>query len=281
MSSPSRSCGAVDPPFAAGLHDHACWEYTSKSDRGAAAASWLVDGLKAGQRAVYVGDGPSAKHRAELSEWLDVAGLAGRGALMVFGMEDLYDLSRPIDAEQQLAVYAGAVDQALADGYAGIRVAADITPLVEDPDRRPSHLRWEQIADRYIASHPLTPLCLYDGRRVGHLESIGAVHPQSGPVASPFAVYGDPDGVGRSCLAGEVDLVAEAVFAEVLAGLPPTDAEVDVTHLRFIDGRSLWVLHEALQRRRAAGHPTVVRGVHGVTGQAWRELGFDPALMAG
>jgi hypothetical protein len=70
----------------------------------------------------------------------------------------VYDVSPPIDATTQLAVYSAAVGDAIADGFAGIRVAADITPLVADPARRDAHLIWEQLADRYMTEQPSRPV---------------------------------------------------------------------------------------------------------------------------
>jgi hypothetical protein len=275
---PFRRRSSHAAPTAAGVSDHACWSYSSVDERAALVASWLTDGLRIGQRCLYVGEGEPEDLLNELATVLDIGEAVEAGSLSVAPAAVMYDLSAPIDADAQLARYAGAVDQAMSDGYRGLRVAADITPLVDDERRRPAHLRWEQIADRYIADHPLAPLCIYDGRRVHDIEAIVCAHPMQGPVPGAFALYGHR--ASHVVLEGELDCAAWEPLAEVLGAMPIDDHVIDATGLSFVDGHSGALLHDALVQRRAEGHTITVVGAPKLLRRVWRVCDFDPSFLA-
>jgi anti-anti-sigma regulatory factor len=203
----------------------------------------------------------------------------GRGALVVAEAHNIYDFSTPADAATQLRVYSAAVEQAIADGFAGIRVAADITPLVDDPGCRRAHLHWEQVADRYMTEQPLAPLCLCDRRCVDDVPAVAHLHPLSGPEVPPFSLYAAAP--NRSALVGEVDALTADPFAEVLLTLPDRDDAIEISGLRFLDAHGAWVLQDALERRRATGRPLSVLGAPPPVRRIWAVCGFDPILLAG
>ena len=99
--------------------------------------------------------------------------------------------------------YAAIVDQALLDGYHGVRAACDITPLLTDVRRREAHLRAEQVAERYLTRRPLAPLCMYDSRAVARPAAVIAVHPLHGPDGRQIALYAA--GPQAAALAGDFD----------------------------------------------------------------------------
>jgi hypothetical protein len=274
LSGASRGSG---PASAFGPSAHAAWGYSTGGERARAACEWLGDGLRQGYRAGYVADAPADELVAELVDLPDRDAARRDGALLVFSLSDLYDLSAPIDATAQLAVYAGAVEQALRDGFRGLRVAADITALVADPARRPAHLRWEQVADRYISQHPLAPLCLYDTGRLPDIDAVVGCHPLQGPHPTPFSLFAaQPHG---GALTGEIDLAGHRALGDLLAGHPESDRVIDLSGLRFLDGRAAWLLHEHLADRRAGGHAIVLSNASEWLRRVWGLCGFDPGFF--
>jgi anti-anti-sigma regulatory factor len=261
-----------------GLSDHACWAYYSAAGRAAAAVAWLADGLRLGQRAIYLADRPPPELAAEL------AGLPGgaaaafdRGALVALPSSQLHGPSGPVNVEAQLGAYAEVVGRAIADGFHGARVAADITPLIADPGWHAAHLSWEQAAERYIAEHPLAVACLYDVRRVSGIDAIICAHPLQGPSAPPFSLYAT--GPTRAELAGEVDGRLALVLAEVLGRQPVTDEVLGLSGLSFIDVRSARVIHRELTSRREAGQALVLAGASRAFRRLWKASGFDPSFL--
>jgi anti-anti-sigma regulatory factor len=275
----ARTVGAFAPDVPGGPSDHACWGYRTDAERAQIVCAWLEGGLSLGQRAAYVADATAEQLAAELMAISDAADALATGALVVIPSTALYDLSQPINPEAQLAIYAGAVDEALAAGYRGLRVAADITPLVRDTTRRPAHLRWEQHADRYIAEHPLAPLCLYDTREIRDIDAIMCVHHLQGPEPSAFSYYGA--GGATASLEGELDSCVAEVMHQVLSAMPVHDHTIDVERLAFVDAGAAWALQDVLKRRRDEGADVRLAGAPPRLRRVWNLCGFDPMLLAG
>jgi anti-anti-sigma regulatory factor len=261
-----------------GSSDHACWGYSSGIERARAASEWLLDGLRQGQRGLYVGNGAVDHLIEELADLPSRDAFLRDGSLVVASLSEFCDISAPVDAYAQLAVYDRAVQQAVDDGFAGVRAAADITALVTDPERRPAHVHWEQVADRYITDHPLAPLCLYDAGRVVDVDAIVDCHPLQGPGRAPFALYGARTEAGA--LAGELDLYGHRSLDHALAGIPCTDRALDVSRLSFIDGHSADLLHSHLVARRDAGQRIVLSGASPTLQRIWSICRFDASVLA-
>jgi anti-anti-sigma factor len=192
--------------------------------------------------------------------------------------EEYYDLSAPINPATRLPMWDAMITQAIAEGYQGLRVAADMTLLLEDEARRDAHLRWEQIADRYMTTHPLAPVCMYDTRRVSGIEAIACAHPLRGPAEPEFGLYGG--GPWRAVLQGEIDACSSEIFADVLRELPSTDCVIDLTRLSFIDARSAWLLQAELTRRQSMGQQIRLAEAPEMLQQIWRICDFDRSLLA-
>jgi anti-anti-sigma regulatory factor len=272
-----RASGLLQPEATHGASDHACWAYASDEERAHVAATWLADGIGQGQLAMYVADGGADDLETELRAAGGLEPAFTAGQVVVRATTDVYDLSGPIQADQQLAAYDHAVQEALAGGFTGLRVAADITPLVRDLERRPSHLAWEQVGDRYITTHPFAPVCLYDRREIDGWDAIDAVHPLHGPRDRPFWLTATDNDTVR--LAGELDALSAECFREALAALPETDRWLDTSELRFADARTATMLAAEVTRRRATGQPLAVTGLPAGLRRVLELCDIDPASL--
>jgi anti-anti-sigma regulatory factor len=273
----TRRSGRLDPSTDSNANDHGCWAYSSDGDRAGTVVAWLASGLRIGQRALYVYDGPADAGLAELGP-LDPERYLPSSALEVVSATQVYDLAAPIDADEQLRGYAAAVEKACADGFQGLRIAADISPLVADPARRAAHVSWEQLADRYCSTHPMAPLCLYDTRRITDVDAIVSAHPLQGPHPAQIALYGT--GPRRAVLEGELDAMSDDTLCGLLRGLPVSDAELDLSRVRFADGHAVARLHEELLAHRARGHDLAFVAASPAIRRVWSLCGFDPQLLA-
>lgn len=272
-----RDSGRVQTLSGFGARDHACWSYSGTDRRAAAATAWLTDGLRQGFRGVYVADAEQADLAGELARVPDSEAALGRGALVVLPSAAVYDLSVPTDARAQLAVYDAVVVQALAEGYRGVCVVADITPLVADPDRRPAHLHWEHVADRYVTTRPVSALCVYDTSQITGIDAIVAAHPLRGPAATWLGLYAT--GPDAAALDGEADATRGQMLADLLAQLPEGDTALDLSRLTFLDAHCARILSTGLAARRSAGHPVRVTGMQPTARRLWAVCGLDPALL--
>ena len=272
-----RGAGQWDPASPTGLSDHICWAYESAAERAELTIGWLGEGLRLGQRCYYIAEAPAEMLIADLVAMPEALTGLESGAVVVMSTDDVYDVDVPVDAAAQLSAYDEALNHALADGFSGLRVAADITSLVGDPARRSAHLRWEHVADRFMTGHPLAKLCLYDAHRIDDAESIACVHPLHGPGERPFGLFAG--GPARAVLTGELDACAADALTDALRALPAGDAVIDLTNLTFIDARSAWVLQDELSRRHAAGQQIRLAEPSRQLHQIWQICGFDEALL--
>lgn len=240
-----RVHGCIESAGHLGLNGHACWAFEQRQEFTDAVLEFLTEGLRLGQRIAFMGNEPMDEQRERLSALGDVGALADSGALLFFNLRDLYPQGRPVDFDAQLALFSAATDVSVADGYTGLRVAAEVTDLVTDPATRDAHLRWESFADRALSLKPLTVLCGYrrDLLSPQLLHDLAAIHPAANADVDsvPFHVFGQD---GDLALAGEVDLFSSEALERALgfACGPGETHSLNLEALDFIDHHGLEVL---------------------------------------
>jgi anti-anti-sigma regulatory factor len=239
----------VDSVDGLGLHDHPCWAFDGPGDFKGAAVRFLEDGRRLAQRLMYVGDGTEEKLLGDLDGLDDIIPMMDAGALEVVPLAGVHPRGEPVDPVARLATYAAATDQAVADGYSGLRVAAEVTSLVREPRTWDAHIAWESLADRFMATRPLSALCCYDRTQLdrGLIADLSSVHPVSRASADlpPFRVYANEDGL---ILEGEVDVFTIDALDRILDLVMDGDGALNLDRLKFADHHALL----ALARRRRA-----------------------------
>ncbi|GAA1300951.1 MEDS domain-containing protein [Saccharothrix xinjiangensis] len=266
-----RTSGVLHATRGLGLHDHICWPYDDPAEFRRRAVEFLADGLALGQRCWYVSEGPTEEllsHVAELGAALD------SGALRVVSIDDTYGDGGAVTPAEQVATYAAATRAALADGFSGLRVAAEATPMVRGDEALDAFCRYEHLVDRYMAGEPFAAMCAYDRTELpaSAIGQLACLHPASGTGGSPFRLYAVPH--ARVALDGELDLESRDDFtraldrADLRAGGGPV--VVDGSSLEFIDHHALFALSRAadgdvvLRTRRSA--PARLAALVGVPG---------------
>lgn len=255
-----RAHGCIDSGTDLGANGHACWVFDDHEEFVATALEYLTDGLRDGQRIVYVGSESVEEQREFLAPLGDVGSLVDNGMLALFELTDLYKAGEPVDPETQIGIYLAATEAALADGYTGLRVAAQATELALDPATCDAHIRWESFADRYASERPLSALCGYrrDALPDRVLSDLAAVHPASngGPPDHPFHLFSDS---GDLVLSGEVDLFSAADLDRVFdfASGDTEKVSLNLDKLEFIDHHGLVALAGNTQRFALTGGCTI------------------------
>jgi hypothetical protein len=247
-----REHGLVQSAADLGLHGHACWTYDDDAELIRAAAAFLADGVRLGERLIYVASGPLERLHAQVEEMARVNRLVREGALEILSLDATHAAGSGTDPEALLAIFATATEQALAGGFTGLRVVGDATALVADPGNWAAHTRWEAVADRYMASKPYSGLCCYDSRVLPAqiVHDLCAVHPVAHAPAKtvPFRLYAERDAL---MLDGEVDYFAADRLRRVLDAAAPAGAVLDLGRLEFADHHAAVVLAETGLRLRA------------------------------
>jgi anti-anti-sigma regulatory factor len=243
-----------------GAHDHVCWRYDDVAEFEARAREFLAEGLERGYRVCYIATG-SSDALVETLRGIDGIDRALReGAAQVASLGATYRVGTVIDPEAQVRTYAAATEAAVNDGFAGLRVAADATPLVRTPRQLAAFARYEHLVDRYMANHPFSALCAYAAAEVDDraFAQLGCLHPNTNAHSPGFRLHAVDDHV--TALGGEVDTSSSELFTLALdrVDLRPHNGELvlDATELTFLDHHSLLRLAE---RVADCGAPVVLR----------------------
>lgn len=196
-------------------HDHLAWVFSGSAAFVRLAEPFLAEGVALGERLMYVAADPNPAPLAGLAE------VAGPRGLQVASIAEVYGPSGVVDASSQRATFAQALADALAEGYTGIRVAADNTPLVTDEVRLAAWIRWEIVADRFMSDNNVTGLCAFDSEKVAvdrlrHMASLHPLSSASSPVPQ-FRLFAD---TGQLRLEGEIDSFAVSQVRLALGALP-------------------------------------------------------------
>jgi anti-anti-sigma factor len=276
-----RAHGLLDGTRDLEAADHACWVYDDATSFAVAARAYLIAGLARGDRLLWVGNDPT-----QAMELPDAERLVADGTLHVRPVAGTYESTERFRPEQQLAFYDAVTRQAIDDGYRGLCVVADVTDLVTDASRRADFVRWEHLADRFIAGGSgMSAMCAYDRSRLSDaaLADVESVHPlvrppaDAAPEAVPFQLWFDG---GRLTLTGTVDTFVAGRLAHVLAGTPVHGAEMvlDLGDVDFIDAAGCRVL--ASWARYLSGRGTRLRVLRAprLFSRVWQLLGFSGSV---
>jgi anti-anti-sigma factor len=257
---------------------HVCWVVDEVGARRDAVVTFLQDGLRRGERLLYVADEPLA----DLAALGDVEGLIRDGRLLTDRLATHFARGA-VEPEAQLGQLRQLTATALDEGYTGLRMATDSTSLATDDHRRAALLTYEVLADRYIARAPVAALCTYDDQVLGTgaLE-LASVHRQR----RAFRPSGDPrfgvhlDG-SRLVVDGEIDLANHEHFAATLraaAACDRGDVVLDLSGLEFIDSRGVSELRDFLGQ--AAEHRLAIEDPRGFVRTIATALAWDDVLDA-
>ena len=233
-------------------HDHIGWVFSGPGAFAALARPFLAEGATLGERLVYVAADPAAEDMDRWAEALEP------GTLSVASIAEVYGDSGVVDAEAQRATFAEVLAAALAEGYSGIRVAADNTPLVLDDERLAAWVQWETVADRFMSEHRVTGLCAFDSARVDvdTLRHLATLHPLSsaGSPVPQFRLFADD---GALCLEGELDAFSIGEARLALRHLPAkTAVVVDLSSTKIVTRAVLAALRQLCE----TGITVTVRG---------------------
>lgn len=274
-----RTRGVADTPAGLGPSDHACWIYGSDGEFRRfqrAALRFAADGMALGQRLVYVSDRDAGEVVAGLGSLGDLEAFRQQEALALVRPTDMVPAGAPVtDPYGLLAVFDNAVEQAITDGFVGIRVVAELGTFLEDPAWCGDQARWELVGDRYMAGpRPLAALCAYDRRLIGAdgASLLACVHPVRHDGSVTFSLFADDDAL---CLDGEVDAFQAPLLERALAAVPGwSPLALDVGGLQFVDAAATAVLARQVTAWSHGGADVRLCRPRPMLRRLWELLGF-------
>lgn len=245
--------GSAQHAAGLGVHDHLSWPYEDRDDFVRRVQEFVSGGVALGLRCVYAADRPPEQLEADLAGVPDLQAELSRGAVRITVLGHLYRAGSVIDPDEMLETFTTATEDAMAEGYAGLRVVADATPLVRTPEQLAAFATWEHKADRYMTRQPFSAMCGFDRRELSASAAavLTCLHPAARAGMATFGVFASEDHADLA-LAGELDLSAVDSLRACLGR-----TRLDVTRELVVDGTRLgFVDHRGLESIRdfASGH---------------------------
>ncbi len=228
---------------------HLGWGYHDRTEFGARVGEYLADGIACNQRIEYIGAGSRTALCAELTELGFGEGVRS-GRIRVTPAEDTYEYcpgSDVIDAEATVAERVAATEEALSDGYSGLRAVIDAVTVARTPDQRTAWAHFEYLIDQQIAALPLSAMCAYDLTALGAAAAeLLCLHPLAAEGTVGFRLFAEP-GFGF-VLAGEIDAADNDAFVTAVQRVwrlqPPGPLLIDARALRFVTHHQLAILDD-------------------------------------
>jgi hypothetical protein len=146
-------------------HGHVCYFYRSQDEVVTTTASFLEEGLRAGERCLWVLPAGLSLERARAASITARGGLAdgeSTGRLMYLTEQEVYwDAAGRLRSPQEIiGFWLEQEQQARNEGFTGIRITGDGTTLVSTDDWK-SGVEYEQLADAAFRGRRIVALCTY------------------------------------------------------------------------------------------------------------------------
>jgi hypothetical protein len=162
--------------------DHAAIVYWDSSELLDNVIPYLVEGLRAGDKVVYVAhDHPLPVLEDGLTRaGVDVAEHTTRGSLVLLTAEQAFFAGGRFDVEAAIAGVQQLAATAAGEGYQRVRFSVEMTYLLADVPGIEDGPQFESRAnDEIFAKFPFVCICSFNGNREkgGALEAVLATHP--------------------------------------------------------------------------------------------------------
>jgi len=240
---------------ALGPGDHACLTFSDAEERLDIVAAFVRDGLDREQKVVCFTEWPPVQM---LFDQLAERGITAeeprrRGQLRVHGSEESWLAGGGFEATQMIESLAGEIEAAHREGYAGLRLSADMCWATRPVSGVEQLVVFETEVNALFDGGLLTAICQYDRNSFDPvtLATATAAHPS----AVAATVYHEdpllrvtrqhaPPGVR---LAGELDFSRIDVLRQALSEAVRLDHNVylNLRHLQFIDASAAGILIQA------------------------------------
>jgi hypothetical protein len=149
---------------------HLCQIYVTPEEWRAAVATFLITGLKQGEKCHYVVDTHTADQvRALLhEEGVDVTTAEASGQLAIFHESETYTRGGFFDPDQMIAFLITAAEAAVSEGYPALRGAGEMSWVLRGYPGSNRFVEYEAKLNRDVfPRYPVTGLCQYEWQRFG------------------------------------------------------------------------------------------------------------------
>ncbi|MFN7143268.1 MAG: MEDS domain-containing protein [Myxococcota bacterium] len=175
---------------------HLCYIYNDDEERIDLLSRFFEAGVEAREKLLYVADGTPVEEVPAMLSRGD-APLPGAPTFRVATARETYFPEGRFEADGMMALLRSFHVDAVTGGYAGARLAAEMTWMLGEVQGSEGAIPYEARVTRTLAEHPITAICQYDARRFSGetLMDMLSVHPfmvvRGQVVENPYYVHPD------------------------------------------------------------------------------------------
>src|SRR4029079_3173406 len=141
---------------------HICLPFESNDEKHAGTATFFYEGLSRGARCIFTG---AKEDYDTLGRSLEELGIctrraAARGALQYRSVEEIYFPDGTFDPPRSLDIPEGLTDDAIIDGFTGLRLTAELTHIPVNDEWR-KIVWYEAMVNQRFARRRIAGLCRY------------------------------------------------------------------------------------------------------------------------
>jgi hypothetical protein len=154
-----------------GFHQgqHICALYETADEQLAVAVAYIADGLRQRERCLYVSSSDAMLNEFALrlrESGIDVGDARQRGALMLRTSDEAHLAGGTFDSERMLRLLNDLVEEALNDGFVGLRTCGDMSWLIDAPLGSHLVVEYEAVLNQFFQNVRALGMCQYDCRRL-------------------------------------------------------------------------------------------------------------------
>jgi hypothetical protein len=160
--------------------DHVCVLYETREEEIRIVTDFVREGLAAGERCLCLcGQAPDVFRQAMWEGGIGVDEAEGGGALVLLAAKEAYLSDGAFDAQRMLSMMDHALEDAQEANFAGLRIAGDMTWLLDAPPGADQLLEHEALVNQVFAGARGMALCFYHRRRTPRqiLDQALSTHP--------------------------------------------------------------------------------------------------------
>lgn len=208
-----------------GRHDHLCLIYETREEQFSAVIPFVRIGLARGEKCLYVVDDNTA---AEVIGGMKAAGMevesaVASGQLTIVSKQDAYLTQGYFDPDWMIAFLKQATDEAVAEGFAALRVTGEMTWVLGGDPGTERLMEYEAKLNYFFPENPALAICQYNRNRFSPeiIKDVISTHPliiYGGMVCTNFYFVPPDDFLGEEHPAREIDrLLANIKSREAVA----------------------------------------------------------------
>ena len=151
-------------------HEHLCQIYATPEEWSASVTTFLITGLRQGEKCYYVVDIHTTDQvRALLHEHgVDVASAEASGQLVILAETEAYTRGGFFDPDQMISFGITLIETAIAEGYHAVRGTGEMSWVLRGHPGSNRFIEYEAKVNRDLyPNYPLTGLCQYEWQQFG------------------------------------------------------------------------------------------------------------------